>query len=350
MRITGLAYLASCLLATATASSALDFDYTERFMKIGHHTYHYLRTEPAEGTTYAGTVLLIHGFPDLPFGWHKQIPFFSNLGYRVIAPSTIGYFPTSVPDDLEAYSVANMANELAELIKGVVSCGEQVILGGHDWGMFLGWALTYRHPDLIKAVIGLSVPHFGPPAPKYVDLADQIAANQSLSLAYQLQLRDPKFPDNISGPLGVRQALRSIFDGRTAQGKPTVSAFTGLDLGTLNDTLPAPNLPQELEDIFVERLTIADNTIRGPLKHYRTSEINWRDSTEWQKAGGSYFINQSTLFFCGLRDQFVPCELSKFMVPLFADLTLVKVNSTHWIQQAAEEINPQIESFLAGLE
>ena len=37
-------------------------------------------------------VILLHGFPDFSYGWHHQIPFLVEQGYRVWAPDQRGYF------------------------------------------------------------------------------------------------------------------------------------------------------------------------------------------------------------------------------------------------------------------
>jgi pimeloyl-ACP methyl ester carboxylesterase len=50
-------------------------------------TYGYLYA-PAPGAK--GTVILIHGFPDISMGWRYQIPLFLSMGYSVIAPDCMG--------------------------------------------------------------------------------------------------------------------------------------------------------------------------------------------------------------------------------------------------------------------
>jgi alpha-beta hydrolase superfamily lysophospholipase len=41
-----------------------------------------------------GTIVLIHGFPDISLGWRYQIPHFVKLGYRTIALDCMGYGKT----------------------------------------------------------------------------------------------------------------------------------------------------------------------------------------------------------------------------------------------------------------
>lgn len=352
MKFAGLGLLLCSILGAAAASCpslGLNFEYTDEFIQIGKHKYHYLKTEPANGTTYAGTVLLLHGFPDSPFGWQKQIPLFSGKGYRVIAPSQLGYYPSSIPDDLEEYSLANMAGDMAELVRRVTNCGEKIILGAHDVGLMVGWPFVARHPELVKAIIGLTERFAGPPPPEYIDLADIIAANPELP-SYPLKLRDPAFPDKVAGETAVRGVLRTSLDALTAEGESAVTK-DGLVLDLIDDVLPSPYLTQDLEDLYVERATSHDGTLRGPMRWYQTARMNWEDERAWNASGGSFFIEQPTLFFCGQRDIFTPCERTKGMDPFFANLTRGDLDTaSHWPQLAAEEeVNQAIESFLSGI-
>lgn len=47
-----------------------------------------------EGNPADPVLLLIHGFPDLWYGWRHQIKVFAEKGYRVIAIDCLGYGET----------------------------------------------------------------------------------------------------------------------------------------------------------------------------------------------------------------------------------------------------------------
>lgn len=47
-------------------------------------TYSYILSEPS--STPKATIFLIHGWPDMGFGWRNQIPLLTRLGLRVIVP------------------------------------------------------------------------------------------------------------------------------------------------------------------------------------------------------------------------------------------------------------------------
>jgi len=47
-----------------------------------------------EGNPKAKVIFLFHGFPDLWFGWRKQIQFLATKGYHVIAIDNLGHGET----------------------------------------------------------------------------------------------------------------------------------------------------------------------------------------------------------------------------------------------------------------
>lgn len=47
-----------------------------------------------EGEEGNDAIILLHGFPDLWYGWRYQIPYLVSKGYRVITPDLRGYGQT----------------------------------------------------------------------------------------------------------------------------------------------------------------------------------------------------------------------------------------------------------------
>ena len=113
----------------------------ETFTTTSSTTYHYLLANPSTTAEPAGTVLLIHGFPDLSFGWRYQIPLLLSLNLRVVVPDMLGYGRTDAPSALEPYSLKHGADDMAQLMARVLiaSPNKRFILGGHDWGGMFVW-------------------------------------------------------------------------------------------------------------------------------------------------------------------------------------------------------------------
>lgn len=191
--------------ALLASKPPFDFPHETALATIGDHTYEYIRAESSDNEPYKGTIVLVHGFPDIAYGWHEQITLFNSLGYRVISPNMLGYGRSSRPNELEPYHTKNLAGDLATLIKSLVDASEQVIIGGHDWGANIVWNTVIRNEELFKAVIGLSVPYSGAPGPEFVDIADAFP-----NFAYQKQLRNPSFVDKTQGSDNIRYFLRGV--------------------------------------------------------------------------------------------------------------------------------------------
>ena len=58
--------------------------------------YSYILAEP-KGKVL-NTIFLVHGWPDISFGWRYQIPHLVSLGLRVVALDMMGYAGTDAPE------------------------------------------------------------------------------------------------------------------------------------------------------------------------------------------------------------------------------------------------------------
>src|SRR5437867_9179248 len=85
-------------------------------------------------------VLLLHGFPDSSWMWRHQIPALVNAGYRVIAPDLRGFGQSDKPEDVEAYAMQTLVQDVVGILDqlGV----EQTHVVGHDWGAALAWSFA----------------------------------------------------------------------------------------------------------------------------------------------------------------------------------------------------------------
>lgn len=86
--------------------------YTFRFVKTNGISLHVAEAGPKEGKL----VVLLHGFPEFWYGWRHQISHLANAGYRVIAPDQRGYHLSSKPQEIAAYTLDILRNDIAGLI------------------------------------------------------------------------------------------------------------------------------------------------------------------------------------------------------------------------------------------
>jgi pimeloyl-ACP methyl ester carboxylesterase len=102
-------------------------------------------------------VLLLHGFPETSLSWAAVTPKLTAAGLRTYAPDQLGYSPGARPDEVAAYSTPSLAQVTADLMTALGVDRADVV--GHDWGANVAWALAAWHPDRVRSLTAVSVPH-----------------------------------------------------------------------------------------------------------------------------------------------------------------------------------------------
>lgn len=106
-------------------------------------------------------VLLLHGFPQRALMWDGLAERLQGAGLRTIAPDQRGYSPGARPPEPPAYSVAEAAIDALALLEELGAHHSPVNVVGHDFGAMVGWYLAGFHPDHVRTLTALSVPHPG---------------------------------------------------------------------------------------------------------------------------------------------------------------------------------------------
>jgi pimeloyl-ACP methyl ester carboxylesterase len=120
---------------------------------VGDLTFDVRVDGPADGPP----IVLLHGFPETSLSWAGVMPMLATAGLRVYAPDQLGYSPGARPDEVEAYSLPNLAQVTADLMTALDLPRAHVV--GHDWGANVAWALAAWHPDRVQTLTAVSVPH-----------------------------------------------------------------------------------------------------------------------------------------------------------------------------------------------
>lgn len=108
--------------------------------------------------TAAGTVLLLHGFPQNSTMWTPVRRSLHGAGLRTIAPDQRGYSPGARPADPAVYTDAEGAADALAILDALGITGP-VHLVGHDWGAIVGWYAAGHHPERFRTYTAVSVPH-----------------------------------------------------------------------------------------------------------------------------------------------------------------------------------------------
>lgn len=102
--------------------------------------------------------VLLHGFPDTAHTWRHLGPVLAAQGWRVVAPFTRGYAPSSVPRDRSGHVAALMDDAVG--IHRLLDGGDDAVLVGHDWGAITANALAAHEDSPFVRSVALAVPPF----------------------------------------------------------------------------------------------------------------------------------------------------------------------------------------------
>ena len=111
----------------------------------------------AAGPVDGELVILLHGFPQSSAMWKPQLDALAAAGYRAMAPDQRGYSRRARPPEVDRYHVDRLVEDVLAIADrlGV----ERFHVIGHDWGAVVAWHVAGRHPDRVRTLTALSVPH-----------------------------------------------------------------------------------------------------------------------------------------------------------------------------------------------
>jgi pimeloyl-ACP methyl ester carboxylesterase len=102
-------------------------------------------------------VLLQHGWPDSSCLWRKQIPFLVANGFRAITPDLRGLGRSDRPEGMAAYSRQNAAADVVSILDALGIDAVDIV--AHDWGAAVAWSTAIAHPNRVRRLVILSMPH-----------------------------------------------------------------------------------------------------------------------------------------------------------------------------------------------
>ncbi|KAH6636538.1 Alpha/Beta hydrolase protein [Chaetomium tenue] len=283
-------------------------------------TYHYLLAEPPAGTPTTGTALLIHGFPDLSFGWRYQVPHLTSQGLRVIVPDLPGFGRSDAPADIAAYSYKRVVEDLLAVVRRVQGKGEgedveRFVLGGHDWGGAVAWRFALWYPEVLRGV-------------------------------FSVQFEGTEVDEAVVGREKIRAFLSVMYGAKREDGQPVFGVAKGLEVGLLEPEKigESPLLSREEIDFYADEYL--KNGMRGPLSWYKNGKVNFDEERPLLEQGRTK-VTIPALMVVATRDAALPPAMSASMDDLCTDLVKKEVNASHWaLWEAAADTNKHISEFL----
>jgi pimeloyl-ACP methyl ester carboxylesterase len=279
----------------------------------------------------AGTgplIVFLHGFPEFWYEWKSQLTEFSR-DHTAVAPDMRGYNLSSKPEDLSAYQMPQLVEDVRALASELLKStgGATFTLVAHDWGGVVAWVFAALHPDMLDKLVIVNAPH-----PTIFGKLLQTDAAQQKASGYMLMFRGPQAEATLSA--NSYALLTSMVLG------------AGLKDGTLSEADKA---------MYVEAWS-QPGALTGGLNYYRASGIgppppNASGSTPPAAAadGPSLVVRVPTLVIWGEKDTALLTGNLDGLDEVVPKLTIRRIpDGTHWVvREKPAEVNRLIREFLA---
>jgi pimeloyl-ACP methyl ester carboxylesterase len=171
----------------------------EHYHQVNGITLHTVEAGNREGIP----VIFLHGFPEFWYGWKNQITFFAEKGYRVIIPDQRGYNLSTKPPGVKSYCLQHLCGDVVALINKLTN--KKVVIVGHDWGGVVAWRMALDHPQLIKELVIINMPH-----PEVFTHTLKTSPVQMLRSSYAAFFQLPYLPEWIGSAFGFAILQRSL--------------------------------------------------------------------------------------------------------------------------------------------
>jgi pimeloyl-ACP methyl ester carboxylesterase len=101
-------------------------------------------------------IVLLHGFPDTPYGWERIASALADSGYRAVTPWLRGYHPDTHVEG-RSYDPVATAEDGVALLDALDA--DDAILVGHDWGAAITYGAAALAPERFRAVVPVGIPY-----------------------------------------------------------------------------------------------------------------------------------------------------------------------------------------------
>jgi pimeloyl-ACP methyl ester carboxylesterase len=102
------------------------------------------------------TVVLLHGFPQTWWQWHRVIPDLVHAGFHVVAPDYRGAGHSWRPRG--GYDKRTMAADIHLVLRQHLRIEDPVVLVGHDIGLMIAYAYAQAYRDEVSRLVVMDAP------------------------------------------------------------------------------------------------------------------------------------------------------------------------------------------------
>jgi len=325
----------------------IDFENPE-FVDVGEVTLPVYRAGPNHRDTNKPPLVFLHGWPDLAFGWRKQMEALAAEGYPVFAPDQRGYGRASKPEGAENYTIAKLAGDMTGLLDHYGL--KDAVFVGHDWGAIILWQLPQYMGERVRGYAGMAVPlmrHF-PVDP--ISIFRARLGEDMYIVRFQTEgACEPILEADL-------RATFQFFHRRPAKGNTSDDDFSfstkNLDLISLlqagEEAWGGEALLSE-DELQVYLAAFAESGFTGPLHWYRNMATNWETQKKFLVDGELPKLMKPCLMITAELDRACPPTLADGMEDLCAPYERIDLKGCgHWLMsERTEDVNAALKSWLA---
>lgn len=303
---------------------------------------------PARAGDEIGTILLVHGWPELAYSWKNMITPLAQAGYRVIAYDLRGFGHSDAPSDgpsrgAHHYGIAQQVGDLEAVMDfyGVSSA----VICGHDWGGIIVWHAARMLAERVSAVVSICTPHVGQAPADPIKIFKKrhggehyfVHFTERPGVADDLFARDPY--------AFFRLMFRTTPKGaKPKAGQASIPEKFAAYLKAGAPPLKGNLLERADRDVYVK--AYRESGFHGGIGLYRNSTENWELTR-----GLSQTVHQPSLMICAQDDLFLPPSLSEDMDRLVPNMTRHIIEDCgHWAMwEQPEKVLSHMKAWLSRL-
>jgi epoxide hydrolase 4 len=269
-------------------------------------------------------IVFLHGFPEFWYMWKEQLEEFSQ-DHRAVAPDMRGYNLSSKPQDVDAYRIELLVEDVRALAAHLGY--ERFVLAGHDWGGVVAWAFALTHPDLLEELIIVNAPH---PAVFERELRENPA--QQAASQYML-----------------------MFRSADAESALSANQYAALVEGVLKEGIESGYISEADRKAYLEAWS-QPGALTGGLNYYRASRVgppsgkSQTGLSQILESLPSLIVKVPTLVVWGEKDPYLLLGNLAGLEHYVTNLTVRRVElGSHWvIHEKPDAVNSYFREFLAG--
>ncbi|KAK7019136.1 epoxide hydrolase [Favolaschia claudopus] len=321
-------------------------NYKQTKTKRGFN-YSYYFSAPTSGKP---VLFFAHGFPCTSFLWRRQVAFFKERGYGIIALDNLGYGGSDKPTDPKLYVGRGLAEDVVDLLDAEDI--KQVVAVGHDWGAYVVSRMLHYCPQRISAVALLGSGYM--PADWSLNPIRQPEVIIQFFgydvVAYQRFFVHPDAPEIIQKHLDSFISL--VFPETPEQWKTSLCA-KGATRAWLNDDkiMPLPSYFTQEDNEHIKS-SLRSGGVAGPLCCYRALNEDFNIAEDTKLSPEAREFSQPLLFVAFNEDCVGLPTVADGSHSKYAKgpLTRKELPCDHWgILSHGQELNEMLLEWLGSL-